>query len=273
MVQEDYKPGFFVRHFGKIAIGGGVPVALYLISMIATTSLTQFIPIAYEEFIPRKRIEITYHPQQMLSNGLETSGRALISVSSYPLELSNLVTFDRYEAVRNKAYEIAGVDENNPEDDAKRFQLYRQLGFAVKKTNDVYNGIYIPFEVWRKFIEQNSNQRVAGADKWYEGIPSMAKYYSTLLGRAFFKADSKSQGGNEDGIVDAIEWVNALKQMGYTTIDTVLAEITKQFKDPEDLRAELQRIITETRTNPNFLFDTPPKLLPRSRLENYVSSK
>jgi len=92
------------------------------------------------------------------------------------------------------------------------------------------------------------------------------KLHSILLGKAFFKADSESQEGNEDGIVDNVEWSKALNRMGYRTMEHEVTELSGH----NNPREELERLVADMRTNPDYL--SVSDVIPMSRLEAYFSA-
>jgi len=144
------------------------------------------------------------------------------------------------------------------------------MGFAVRKTYDLTKGIYIPFKDWKNFIEKNAQYRIKGWDKWFElGLTDdqNIKSYKSLLGRSYFKADSKSESGNEDGIVDDVEWSRALNKMGYRDIYSVVKEAMKEFYKlkPQDSKENLERSVRDAITN-------VPNKIPKEKLEVYISS-
>ena len=222
-------------------------------------------PPVHEEFNPRRNRTYAYLFNEPIDNAMAIGDQAIIDMTSVPWKAMGIVTYDRYLNARKRAFELAGIDENDPEDDTRRFSFYRGLGVAVRRTGNTEQRVYIPFGSLRNFVEQNSGYRF---EDWKEIMPnSGSKLHSALLGRAFFKADSKSQGGDEDGTVDNIEWSSALNQMGYRTMEYEVAKLLGNNTVP---REELERLVADMRTNPDYL--SAPIIIPTSKLEAYVSS-
>ena len=261
-VSED--KGFFAKHKRKISAG---ILATTFYGFFSFTALNMHITSApiYEEFNPRRdKSHLSHIFNESVDNAIAISGQAIIDGASVPWEVYRLVTHDKYLDTRNRAFEIAGINESHPEDDANRFSFYRKLRVSVRGTNNPNQRVYVPFDNLRNFIEQNSDYRFEYLE---EIIPTTGfKLRSTLLGKAFFKADSKSQGGNEDGIVDNVEWSNALNQMNYRTMEYDVTTLLSHSNP----REELERLVADIRTNPNYL--NTPDILPISRLELYISS-
>ena len=224
----------------------------------------------YEEFNP-KRIE---RKKPIVYRVLDAT---LINPVDYTLlKVFGNVTPAKYRAIRDKALEIAGVDEFNPADNVKRFSLYRQLGVAVRETEDAGKRIYIPIEVWVDFITKNGG---FDTDKWKKLRDEYNNYSfkacPILLGKAFFNADSKSQGGNEDGRVDDSEWKNTLPQIGYMTIEDVVNDITARVRGGSFSKEDLKDLMRKITASPDdsVTCNTSELVIPPKGLEAYVSSQ
>lgn len=195
---------------------------------------------------------------------------AITRAAEAPWKMMGYVTPDTYREARAKALQIAGIDENNSSHDKQRFEFYRQLGFAVIRTEDGRRGIYIPFIAWREYIKQNTSFRNPEWDQLKDltSKPS-EKYRGFLRGKVFFKADSKAQGGNEDGIVDDLEWNRALEAMGYTPVESIVDQIIEKAKaNSPELKAELgQTIRTMLKSEKVADLDTR---IPITTLEAYL---
>lgn len=197
----------------------------------------------------------------------------IVRAAEAPWRKMGYVMPEHYKQARAKAFQIARIDENNPLHDKRRFEFYRQLGFAVLRDEEGSRGVYIPFKVWKDFIEQNSSFRNSEWDQLIEPeSKSSGKYTGTLLGKVFHKADSKAQGGNEDGVADNFEWNRALKAMGYTTVDDIVDEIIERVKaNSPELKSELrQKVRSVQRSDKVADFDTR---LPTRTWESYLQMK
>lgn len=82
-----------------------------------------------EEFNPKRRTE-----EVLLFNNKHANKaiEILFNACSYPWKKIGVVDEDRYLSVRSKAFEIAGIDENNPKGDLNRFNLQTN-GFCCKE--------------------------------------------------------------------------------------------------------------------------------------------
>jgi len=168
----------------------------------------------------------------------------VLKILSYPYTVRGIVNWARYDRVRQKAFEIAGIDESNLEHDEKRFRFYRDIGVAVRQEDDDTHEIYICFEDLRTYIQKNSDFKIKGWENWKDNMPETGrKKWAYLLGKVFYKADSSSQGGNEDGVVDNKEWNLALNKMGHYTMDDLLSKLQEDINDSDELRGNPDAII------------------------------
>jgi len=188
--------------------------------------------------------------QEKYKSRIQSSAKSLdndsffLRIFSYPYTVRGIVNWARYDVVRQKAFEIAGIDENNPEHDEKRFRFYRDIGVAVRQEDDDTHEIYICFEDLRTYIQKNSDFKIKGWENWKDNIPETGrKKWAYLLGKVFYKADSSSQGGNEDGVVDNKEWNVALNDMGYNTLEDFVSKLQEDVNNSDELKGNPDAII------------------------------
>jgi len=263
-----FEPTLFSRYSGPLSraisyLAAASVVGYFGVSLVGG-SLTVGQGAAYEHFNPRK---VRQHNQEMIDRAKQdgevvTIEGSLVKAAEFPWKMFGFVTSHQYLEARTKAFEVAGIDENNPLHDPKRFHLYRQLGFAVLQSEDRDAGIYVPFRAWVDYIEGNSsfrNSEWTGSRELKLG----GKVAGQLRGEAFFKADSTSQSGNGSGVAERTEWNRALNTMGYTTMD--------------DLIDEVRRVVESD--NLNFRESIPDSLvdlnssIPNLKLEEFIRSQ
>ncbi len=196
-------------------------------------------------------------------------------VVSYPVKARGYMTPDRYRAVRHMAFEVAQIDDKSPADDTQRFLLYRELGAAVRMNDEPGSGIYIPSSHFRKYVKDHTGNKPEKFDKWREftnisGTVSLDESRAAVLGKAYLKADSKSQSGNENGVVDDTEWARALKQMGYNTIEYQLMQASKQ--SAEQSKKELEAIVAGLETGHALTIKDVSPRVTQDQLSKYTST-
>ena len=276
--------GFFRKHkYGLIQTGlftacGGMMYGMLTLLMgqivVNSSEVYEYHnPRAVEQRTQNRRGNVKKDAVLTLMDKVEPYMMPIVRATEAPWRKMSYVMPEHYKQARAKAFQIAGIDENNPLHDKKRFDLYRQLGFAVLRDEDGSRGIYIPFKVLKDFIEKNSSFRNPEWDQLLEPeTTSGGKYTGTLMGKVFHKADSKAQGGNEDGVADNLEWNRALKAMGYTTVDDIIEDIIQKVKaNSPELNAELRQTIRSVKKGDKIAdFDTG---LPTRTWESYLQMK
>ena len=272
--------GFFRKYRHRLAHAAIVTSLGSLIYAVLTAIIgnaiidNSFVDEHYKTRIERKSDDAKEDPQtiRIPTDQIEPYFRPIIKAIEFPWRKMGYVMPDHYREIRARAFQIAAIDENNPSHDKRRFELYRALGFAVLREGDGSRGIYIPFKVWRDFIEANSSFRNPEWNQLAEPDSKRgSKYEGTLNGKVFYKTDSRSQGGNEDGVVDNLEWGRALKVMGYTTVDKLVDEIIERVKaNGPQLKQQLTQTIRNVKKNDRLVadFDTMP---PIRTLEEYLN--
>jgi len=269
-ITSNEEQGFFKKHkYGLIQTGlitalGGMMYGMFtlMIGQVIVNGSEVYEhhnPRAVEARSQSRRKDVKKDPIITLTDKVEPYMMPIVRAAEAPWRKMGYVMPEHYKAARVKAFQIAGIDENNPLHDKKRFELYGQLGFAVLRDEDGSRGIYIPFKVWKDFVERNSSFR---NPEWNQLIEPESKnggkYTGTLMGKVFHKADSKAQGGNEDGVADNLEWNRALKAMGYTTVDDLVDEIIERVKaNSPELKAELRQTVRSVQRSDKVAdFDT-----------------
>ena len=221
----------------------GAALVFYAAFSFITLFTTYDIKSKIEEYNPRIRQERNIIGKKA-DKDFENVAQHVYDFSMFPWKRTGLATHERYLETRLKSLDLAGIDEMNSTHDANRFSLYRNLGFAVRQSDRLEQGIYIPFSAWRDYLRKNSGMDIKDLDKLTEMLGDK-KNYSILLGRAFFKADSKKEGGNEDGVADNFEWGQALRQMSYYTLEDIVSKVIGSVKsNPPDLRMTLVNFIS-----------------------------
>lgn len=282
-IADGSKPGFLRKKAGLIAgwlvIGG---VAYSLLSFVAFATSVEN-NCRHEQFNPRKNEAVTKKELTGLEKSVigflkseagQSLGMGVLKAAEAPWKSMGFVTSGRYNAVRDKAFEIAGIDENNPKHDTKRFMFYRQLEVAVSDTNKFSDYVYIPFEKLKNYVEKNSSYKLEGWDEWKEVIEENSyKEKVVSLGKAFYKADSKAQNGNEDGVVGIIEYKRMINQMGYRTQEDIINGLAKRLegKKAESLKAEISDMISKAEKNPAYIHSNVPNTIPLQKLKEYLT--
>ena len=291
-ISSNDEQGFLKRYRQALIKTGLITILVggfYTIATLATGAMITQHSNVFEHFNPRARYEEqerirekiqkndslrkTVDTIDRVSEYARPFGAVIKAIVEFPWIKNGYVTPERYTEVRTKALEIAGIDERNPLHDKRRFELYRQLGFAVSRDEYGRRGTYISFQVWKQFIERNSTFRNPEWDQLHEPeTNSGGKYNGQLLGKVSYKADSRAQGGNEDGVVDRLEWNKALTAMGYTTIDDLIEQIIEKVKtNLPELRIELEDTIKNIKKGDRIAdADTIP---PTRKLEAYLKQK
>ncbi|MBI2558191.1 hypothetical protein HYW20_02620 [Candidatus Woesearchaeota archaeon] len=242
------EPGFLHKYSSRII----VPT---LTAIVVGGLSWGILYIKYSDYERSRPVQLEHYKQGLnkVTSSMEPTTPLKILPANAERYLENLVLYgrvtkDRYLEVRNKAFEIAGIDENNPKDNEKRFKLYRQLGFAVRKTDNNGFGIHIPYSAWKDFVERNSSEKVPMLSE----IGATKRY--TDLGHFLFDADSKSNKGNENGFVNDKEWLNALRQEGYTTIEDIVKQ-TMRGSRMNISREGLKSLLRDTHINHALIID------------------
>lgn len=261
------KKNFWKKHNGKI--GWGI-IGLFMYGLVTFVggSTNCNMPAMREEFNPRKYVERKKDNIEKTMSFLEEHcGDVFTAVFNAPWRAMNMVTMERYIDLRKKAFEIAGIDEKNPAHDAKRFQFYRQLGIAVRDTNDVMDAAYIPFETLKAYVEKNSEYKV---DEEWKDIVMDDSYKERCLvqGKAFFKADA-----DENGVADNKEWKQAMHEMGYRSQEEILESFAEKLhgKTKEELKTELEEMVKKSKKDSKYLTGNIPEEIPISKLKEYIS--
>ncbi len=189
-----------------------------------------------------------------------------------PYRLSGIPTAEDHLSLRRQVFNQEGIDPTNPDDNEKRFELYRSLGYAVRDPTIIQNNIKIPFEAWNSYI---SNQTFTPSKLLTRKFPILSGKIifvaipSEINGRINFKADSESQGGNENGVMELEEWDTALQKMGYITPSSLAQQITNGVGMTAN---ELESLLEETTNNPNYVQDIKTKSLTFEDQAPYLSN-
>ncbi len=172
----------------------------------------------------------SYWPKNM--HGVKSSEKTLnkivnttLRISSYPAEnLFNLISWNRYEEIRDATLDAYNIDENAIDLDFidERAALYRKMGYAVLTEDFKDNRIYIPAKAWIKAFEEKKGFTPPGWDKWKEPLTTRKQTRGMILGKAYYLMDSEKQKGNGDGIVSLWEYTLAMRMIGFKDIPHVV---------------------------------------------------
>ncbi|MBL7100742.1 MAG: hypothetical protein ISS23_02185 [Nanoarchaeota archaeon] len=271
-IQEE-TPSFLKRHGGSI-IRTGIVISFAYVFLSAMAYGMDSSSTTVENYKPKGRkteeIKKNKHAQHPKLAKLADFAERLYKASLFPWEKMGYINSEKRKAIRNKAFEIEGIDEYNPEHNKKRFAFYRKMGIAVREKNDL--PVSITLKNLKELIEKKSDYRIPGWD-------NLEKHYSEegilyVRGQAFFKADSKSEGGDEDGVANGTEWKKALNKMGYIIEEDAIEETALRLKgkDSKELKEEIKELIKEVKKNPDY-FGNVPKFVPTEKLKKYIFSK
>jgi hypothetical protein len=272
--------GFFARHKEVIRRkfwAVGALASVYALSTMMTM-LLEGTPIMSQSYDPRKmneKVETVLKQDPSALHNLLNSNTTTSIIHGFYVATSWpykhwIATMPDYDEALDKAFALAKIDPQNPNDDQKRFQFYRELGYAVNQNNDFKDVFCIAYKDLVAYVNAHDP-----TDQIHlkEEFVTPAKTWRILLGKTYFKADSRAAGGNEDGVVSSAEWNNALHKMGYATLDDVTDEAYAQLQglDKTQFREKLEKLIQKNALNASFLKGTVPDLIPDSVLNAYLN--
>lgn len=256
----------------KKAIAAGIAATFgyAMISVIAVTSAIET-PWATERqsrMQPRRADPPSPAIERIVETIIPVS-QAIWRAADWPWEQAGIATSTQYLRARSAAFDAARIDPENPEDDPRRFSFYREIGIAVRHGESAY----VPFESWTGYLERQGK----GDPLWREleehfSERSTKERYS-LLGKAFYKADSAGSGGNEDGVVDDGEWGAMIRSMGYRTREDTVEEVARKLEAAASkgtLQEEVQGLSAAVAEDPSHLLGDVPEQIPLTVLREYI---
>lgn len=236
-------------------------------------------PPSVERFTYQQTQEAAQEPSAVVTivEYMLPVSNAIWLAADKPWEWMGVATYHQHIQARDTAYDIAGIDPQNPADDEKRFALYRDLGVAVRDTEDsTYRGVLVPFQSWVGYIRDNSSVDV---NRW-EGLQDIVaegswKEYVAALGTALARADTAYPESDANGVVDDDEWNWMLRDMGYRTPRDAVREVTGQFelaaeRGPGAVRYNAQDILARLAEDPAYVVGDVPEKIPVSKLKSYA---